>query len=109
MRYYAESITPSPDGNGLVLSWPREWETHYFRTIYTGTWGELHKLRGKMPILTVRGGTSNTLFPKAAARMRRILPDMDYAEIAGHGHLFPQSAPDETCKIIVDWLAKIKR
>ena len=104
VRLYAETLCPAPDGNGLVLAWPREWEAYYFRTLYTGTWRELPRLRGKVPILTLRGAASNTLFPKAAARMRRILPEMDYAEIAGHGHLFPQTAPDETRKVITDWL-----
>jgi hypothetical protein len=32
---------------------------------------------------------------------------MDYAVVAGHGHLFPQSAPDETRTIIADWLDKL--
>ena len=89
----------------MTLAWPREWEAYYFRTLYTGTWRELPKLRGKVPVLTIRGQRSNTLFPKAAARMRRILPQMDYAEIAGHGHLFPQSAPDQTRQVITEWLA----
>ena len=106
LRYYAESIVPS--GEGFELAWPREWERFYFRTFYTKSWYALPKLRGKMPILTIRGMASDTLFPGAAARMRRILPDMDYAEVAGHGHLFPQSAPDETRQIIVDWLAGLR-
>jgi len=106
VHLYAESLIPAGNGR-MILAWPREWEAYYFRTLYTGTWRELPKLQGTVPVLTVRGERSNTLFPKAAARMRRILPQMAYAEIAGHGHLFPQSAPDQTRRIITEWLADL--
>jgi len=106
VRCYAESLIPAPGRAGLTLAWPRDWEAYYFRTLYTGVWRELPKLRGKMPLLLVRGENSNTLYPKAAARIRQILPELAYAEIAGHGHLFPLSAPEETRRVIIDWLAK---
>ena len=96
------------NGTGVTLAWAREWEAYYFRTLYTYTWRELPRLRKTgIPILTIRGGTSDTLYPQAAARMRRILPDMAYAEVEDHGHLFPQSAPRQTREIIEAWLAKL--
>lgn len=106
VQLYAESLVPGENGR-MTLVWPREWEAYYFRTLYTGVWRELPKLRGKVPVLTIRGQQSNTLFPREAARMQRILPEMSYAEIAGHGHLFPQSAPNETRRIIEDWLVNL--
>lgn len=106
LRQYAASMPPLPDG-GVTLAWPRAWEAYYFRTVYTGTWAHLSALRGKMPVLAVRGGTSKTFMPGSAARMRRILPDMVCAEVPGHGHLFPQSAPQETHRIIDDWLKQV--
>ncbi len=104
---YIDAMTPDSERGGVSLAWPRVWEAYYFRTLYAGTWGELPKLRGKMPILTVRGGTSDTLLPQAAARMRRILPEMAYKEVAGHGHLFPHTAPQQTTQIITEWLSTI--
>jgi pimeloyl-ACP methyl ester carboxylesterase len=104
LRRYAESVIPAPEG-GFMLAWPREWEAYYFRTFYAGTWNDLPHLRGKLPLLTVRGGTSNTLLPESVEQMHRILPEMAYAEISGHGHLFPQTAPEETHRVIADWLA----
>lgn len=107
VHLYAESLQPTPQGD-YTLAWPRAWEAYYFRTLYTGTWGDLPRLRGKMPILVVRGETSDTFVASAAERVQQILPDAAYAEIKGHGHLFPQSAPHETRKVITDWLAALK-
>ncbi len=105
LRGYVETM--SSDESGVTLAWSREWEAYIFRTLYTGSWRDLPHLRDKMPLLLVRGETSNTLFPRAANHIRRILPEMDYAEIPGHGHLFPQSAPEATYRILHDWLARL--
>lgn len=108
VRLYAEFGTrPATDGQGVELSWSPEWEVYYFSTAYTGTWEVLPELRGKLPILTIRGGETDTLLIEAAEKMREILPEMSYAEIPGHGHMFPQSAPQETAAIIGDWLKSL--
>jgi len=103
LRGYAQSMKPASEG-GVTLAWKREWEAYYFRTLYAGTWGDLPKLRNKTPLLMIRGSTSDTLLPETAEKIRRILPDMTYHEIAGHGHLFPQSVPQQTANIIQNWL-----
>ncbi len=108
MRLYAESGTHfAPDGSGVILTWSPVWEAYYFSTAYTDTWDVLPKLRGKLPILTLRGGETDTLLPEAVDKMREILPDMDYAEIPGHGHLFPQTAPQKTAAVIQHWLGTL--
>lgn len=104
LRLYVDGLVS--DGNdGLTLALPREWEAYYFRTIYTRIWRDLPRLRETgIPVLLIRGSESDTLFPYAAARIRRILPEMDYHEITGHGHLFPQTAPEITRTMMWDWL-----
>jgi pimeloyl-ACP methyl ester carboxylesterase len=105
VRLYADCGTrPSADGC-VELAWPPEWEAYYFRTLYTKTWDELPKLR--LPTLVVRGGESDTFTPESYAAARELMPDADFAEVPGHGHLFPHSAPDETYRIIRDWLADL--
>jgi pimeloyl-ACP methyl ester carboxylesterase len=105
LRLYAEYGTrPSADGVGVELAWPPEWEAYYFTTLYTRTWEDAPRLRGLLPLLVVRGQNSDTFFEAAAQRLRGLLPDMTYAEIAGHGHLFPHTAPDETRRILTEWL-----
>lgn len=103
VRLYADSFVP--DGDGVKLLWPREWETYYFRTLYTYTWDELPALGATgLPILLIRGGESDTFLADSADRFKEIIPATTYHVIDGHGHLFPQSAPAPTRQIITDWL-----
>lgn len=104
VRLYAETGTRAV--NGVVeLVWPPEWEAYYFSTLYTKTWEELSKLN--LPTLLVRGGDSDTFMAESAERVRELIPGATYAEVLGHGHLFPQSAPDETRRLIQEWLASL--
>jgi pimeloyl-ACP methyl ester carboxylesterase len=105
VRLYAESGTKAAAEDGVELAWPPEWEAYYFSTLYTKTWDELPKL--KLPLLVIRGGDSDTFQAESAEQLRALLPEAAYAEIAGHGHMFPQSAPDETRQIIAEWLANL--
>jgi pimeloyl-ACP methyl ester carboxylesterase len=105
VRLYAESLTrPTPSG-ALELTWPPEWEAHYYDTITPDIWDYLPRLRGRLPTLIVRGTRSNTLTPEGMEQVRGLLPEADYAEVEG-GHLFPHSAPDATRAVIEAWLAK---
>jgi len=105
VRLYAESGTKTAAGGGVELAWPPEWEAYYFSTLYTKTWDELPKL--KLPLLVIRGGDSDTFQAESAEQLRALLPEAAYAEIPGHGHMFPQSAPDATRQIIAEWLANL--
>jgi pimeloyl-ACP methyl ester carboxylesterase len=107
VRLYAASMTrPADDGSGVELTWSPEWEAHYYSTIMTDTWRYVRKLPKTLPLLVVRGSETETFLPPAAAQLRRLLPHMAYGEISGHGHLFPQSAPDETRAVIESWLSR---
>lgn len=100
---YTESSTV-PSGDGFVLAWDVGWEAHYFESIYTGTYALLQEMAPRLPILIVRGGLSDTFNARAAAHVRRIAPDVHYAEVAEGGHLFPQSHPAQAADIIGPWL-----
>lgn len=105
VRLYAESaLVPATDEQGLTLAWSPAWEAHYYTLIHADIWRYIPRLRGLVPVLAVRGAETNTFGEAAAARLRRLLPEIDYAEVPGHGHLFPQSAPDSTRALIADWL-----
>ncbi|MCA9902721.1 MAG: alpha/beta hydrolase [Anaerolineae bacterium] len=105
LRLYAESMTrPAPHGNGVELTWSPAWESRYYETVLTTTWRYVRQVRGKLPILLIRGGSSNTLSRSVATRLQQQLPEMSYAEVSGHGHLFPHTAPDETRRLISAWL-----
>lgn len=104
VRLYAESGTRPTTNGGVELAWSPAWEAYIFSTLYTRTWDVLSRL--SLPLLVIRGGESDTFIPEAAAQIQHLLPDTTYAEIAGHGHLFPMSAADTTAPIIQKWLAK---
>lgn len=49
-------------------------------------WPMLERL-GPIPLLLLRGATSDILAPETAARMRALRPDMRYVEVADRGHM----------------------
>jgi pimeloyl-ACP methyl ester carboxylesterase len=107
IRLYAEFGTRLAADGSVELSWSPEWEAYYFSTLYTRTWDELPKLPPNFPVLVVRGADSDTFLPEDYDQVRRLLPGATCHEIPGHGHLFPQTAPDETRHIMADWLAAL--
>lgn len=102
-RYTRAMLRPSPDG-GFTLSWRRDWEAHYYESVYTETWDALGGLDRALPLLAVRGETSDTFLPEAAALLQATLPRTVLRVIPGRGHLFPQSAPEETGRILAEWV-----
>jgi pimeloyl-ACP methyl ester carboxylesterase len=107
LRLYAESMTrPSSSGEGVELTWSADWEAFYYQSFYPYTWDDIPKLRNLLPILAIRGGTSDTFHAPTADLLRDALPNLTYAEIPGHGHLFPQSAPEQTSRVIAGWLER---
>jgi pimeloyl-ACP methyl ester carboxylesterase len=105
LRIYAETGTrPLPDGSGVELVWPPEWEVYYYCTGFTRSWALLPQLSADVPLLVMRGQHSDTFLPEAAEMLRGILPQAAVVEVAGHGHLFPLSAPQETARLIQGWL-----
>jgi len=104
LRLYAQHGTrPKPEG-GVTLTWPAEWEAFYFSTGWMRTWDDLGQLDGLTPTLIVRGQHSDIFVDDTVERVRALLPSADYAEVAGHGHLFPQSAPQQTAALVQHWL-----
>jgi pimeloyl-ACP methyl ester carboxylesterase len=107
LRRYTESALHRTPGGGYTLRWSPAWEARIFGTPMHISARALARLREtRLPVLTVRGGTSTTLPPAKAARLRAALPAMSYAEVDGHGHLFPQSAPDAAAAVIGEWLSR---
>jgi len=101
-RYTAAMLRPVEDG--FVLAWPPAWEAHYYESVYTESWNELGRLDAALPLLVVRGERSDTFLPDAAERFAAEVPWAVQRAIPGHGHLFPQSAPGETSRILAEWL-----
>jgi len=106
LRIYAESMTrPRLAADGVELAWSARWEAQYYQTVHLHWTREVKKLRGLLPVLTVQGSRTDTFTNTSVRILHRLFPEAVNRRVDGHGHLFPQTAPDETRAIIEDWLA----
>lgn len=103
--YVEHGTRPRAVGAGFELVWSVDWEAHYFSTVYLEIWETLPRLTGKPPALIVRGRDSDTLLAEAYASIQSLAPALDSIEMAGQGHLFPLASPEETARLITDWLS----
>jgi len=104
-RYTESMLRPAPEGPGFTLEWPAAWEAWYYRSFYPDTWTDIPHLDPGLPLLVVGGEKSDTYSAESAALVREALPRATHLTVAGGGHLFPQSHPEETRAILERWLA----
>ena len=75
------------------------------RTAGTGSqpslWGRLHEITG--PVL-VLAGERDTKFTAIGRRMSERLPNATFATVVGAGHAAHTEEPEQTARIIADWL-----
>ena len=107
LRRYAEAmLEPAADGEGLELRWTPEWEAWYYRSFYAKTWDDVARLDPAMPLLALRGATSDTFLPDAATLLAAQAPWGSHHEVPG-GHLFPQSHPGEASHALTAFLERL--
>lgn len=106
-RYTRAMLRPLPAGE-FTLTWSPAWEAHYYESFYPDSWDEVAKLDASLPLLIVGGAASDTLLPEAAALLRETLPWASHVTLPARGHLFPQSAPEETGAILRGWLSALE-
>ena len=105
-RYARHGTRPRVGTQGLELAWSADWEAHYFATVNFELWQDLPRLAGLAPTLLIRPRGSDTFPDESVAMAREMLPEADFIELEGQGHLFPLAAPDMTAQLIRDWLEK---
>lgn len=105
LQCYVDAVL-APAGDGYTLRWSGAWEAWYYRSYHTTTWEAIDRLPGSLPILLVRGGTSDTLSSEAVAEFQQAAPVTQVVTLANQGHLFPQAAPDLTRGAVEPWLAR---
>lgn len=103
LRCYMASML-QPAHPGYDLRWSPEWEAWYYRSFYPHTWGDVARVPRDLPVLVVRGETSDTFLEEAEHHLRTLLPAAHCLTIPGAGHLFPQSRPGQTAAVIARWL-----
>lgn len=88
----------------IELAFSKYWEAHIYGTA-PWMWGSLHKL--KVPTLGVRGQHSDVLTKNYWQRWHRVQPKATLIELKNSGHLLPLEKPQETARIINDFLGNI--
>ena len=105
LRLYVQHGTQTHASKpGVELAWSPEWEAWYFSTAPLNIWETLPRLDGLTPTLILRGTGSDAFVQQAYDRAKWMLPSAVCKEIAGQGHLFPQTAPQTAFQMIQSWL-----
>ncbi|GAB1422030.1 alpha/beta hydrolase [Anaerolineales bacterium] len=90
---------------GLQLSWSPAWEAYYFGGVYTEIWSDLEAISQlNLPTLILRGSETDVYIEEVAQSVQALLPRAQHQTIEGHGHLFPQTAPEITTALVLKWL-----
>ena len=105
VRRYARAMLWPDGAGGFTLRWSPRWEAHYYASVETGSWDAIARLDPGLPVLIVRGATSDTFYAEVAEELQQRLPHATVRTVAGRGHLFPQSDPRETGHILSEWLS----
>lgn len=103
-RYAKAMLRPNGDGD-FILTWPGAWEAHYYESFYTESWDDIGKLDPTLPILIVGGTESDTLLPEARDLLRERIPWATRKTLPGYGHLFPHAVPEQTGRILAEWVS----
>jgi pimeloyl-ACP methyl ester carboxylesterase len=108
LRLYAETMLhPADNGEGFDLRWSPEWEAWYYRSFYPHTWNDVARLSPALPLMVLRGATTDTFLPDAAGHFAAVAPWGIHREVPG-GHLFPQSHPGEAGATLCDFLTSLE-
>jgi pimeloyl-ACP methyl ester carboxylesterase len=102
--YLTTGFIADHDG-GVRLRYPREWESRIFEVCPADQWRHLRKIQ--VPVVFLRGETSDTFLRSAASRAIRELRDVRVTEMDGTSHFLPWEAPDATAEEIRRFAAEV--
>ena len=89
---------------GVRLRYPREWEARIFEVCPADLWRDFSRIR--VPVLFLRGETSDTFVRSAARRGVRTVAVARSIEVAGSSHFLPFERPDEVAREITQFVAE---
>lgn len=91
------------DGSGAWrLRYPKAWEARIFEVTPHDLWRNVRAVG--IPILAIRGETSDAFLPPAARRLEREACQARVVELPGTGHMVPMQAPAEVARLITDFV-----
>ena len=101
LDYVHAGTRPTGEGD-LQLAYAREWEAAAYRST-PWVWPRVAKL--KLPVLGLRGESSDTLNQASFRRWQRLQPQAELHTCPG-GHLLPMEHPEGTARYVIDYLLK---
>lgn len=99
---YLECGLLEMDLETAILKCDPELEAQIFESIPLNVWQYAEKIM--CPVLAVRGDRSDTFRPDAAERLKHTIADCELATIADAGHFLPMGKPQESARVIVEFI-----
>jgi pimeloyl-ACP methyl ester carboxylesterase len=99
---YLECGLLEHDADRAILRCDPELEAQIFETVPLNVWQTVAQV--ECPILAIRGEQSDTFLPEAGRRLEQTAADARVAAIPRAGHFLPMERPEETAKIIADFI-----
>jgi len=98
--YVQGAFSETRDGE-VVLRYSKAWESRIFELTPASVWSDLRQVT--VPLLVIRGGSSDTFLPGAAKKMRHELPSASVIELPDTTHFLPMERPTAVAAIIINW------
>lgn len=103
---YVQSAFEEDAIGQLVLRYPKDWEVRIFELTPASVWRDLRRL--KLPMLFIRGASSDTFLAQAADRVRREVANATVVELAETSHFLPMERPARVAALISEWYEEIE-
>lgn len=98
--YVQAAFDDSGDGE-VVLRYSKAWESKVFEITPASVWSDIRRL--EVPLLVIRGASSNTFLAGAAKKFRRELPGATVIELPDTTHFLPMEQPAAIAAMIIKW------
>jgi len=101
---YLECGLLEKDTETAVLKCDPELEAQIFESVPLDVWRYAKKIA--CPVLAIRGERSDVFTADSAERLKRLLPDYEFAAIPGAGHFVPMGKPEACAVVITEFIRR---
>ncbi len=98
--YVQAGFCETGDGD-VVLRYSKAWEVRIFELTPASVWSDLRRIG--VPMLFIRGASSDTFLSDAAKKVRRDLPNATVLELSDTTHFLPMERTARVAATIIDW------
>ncbi len=92
------------DSKTALLRCDPELEAQIFESVPLNVWKYAKHIN--CPVLIIRGEHTDTFFPEAADRLKKIIPMLEIVSIPNSGHFVPMEKPQECARIVADFIRR---